>query len=198
MRTYLCLLLALALLVSGGCERNQANSSTPESTLVQRYLDEVNSDEDARHVASFSPPNFPGVFRFSIPNNSDDFRERWCVDGKFVAKDEVAPLALQSRGWAKLDQAQRMALAVEWIEATETALLQKEPAGFPSQGAEPITFTAPEKQTLPNGDLVITGWQQRVVDFGAAGGTRYFVSGKWVFTASGAMSATWGAEHFAR
>ncbi len=174
------------------------DGDTPQKSLRELYLDAVSGHDQANYMYSYEVPGFPGVMCFAIPNNTPDSRTRWFVGRQMLAGGELSQAALATRGWDKADAAAREELARQWIAAVEAPILNEMPAYFPVDETGQSQFRAPETTHQADGAITITGWQERVVDYGAAGGTVYFVEGTWTFSPGGAMTSKIGPKVYAR
>lgn len=169
-----------------------------QKTLRELYLDAVNGHDQANYLYSYEVPSFPGVTCFAIPNNTPDSRRRWFVGREMLQGPELSKAALATRGWADADADGRNALAREWIAVVEAPLLDAQPDRFPVDENGETAFKPPAVTHSEDGSFTIVAWQQRVVDYGVAGGRVYFVKGTWNFDAQGAMSAQHSEKHYAR
>lgn len=224
MRAVVCM-LALAGLALAGCpaangpvtQRAGANQPAPQDpapkpqdpapkpdgtdaqrSLRQLYLDAVKGHDQANYLYSYEVPGFPGVTCFAIPNNTPDSRRRWFVGREMLQGAELSKAALATRGWADADADGRNALAREWIAVVEAPLLDAQPDRFPVDENGETAFNPPAVTHAEDGSFTIVAWQQRVVDYGVAGGRVYFVKGTWNFDAQGAMAAKHSDKHYAR
>ena len=169
-----------------------------QKSLRELYLDAVKGHDQANYLYSYEVPGFPGVTCFAIPNNTPDSRRRWFVGREMLQGTELSKVALATRGWADADADGRNALAREWIAAIEAPLLDAQPERFPVDEDGESRFSAPVITQGDDGSLAIEAWQQRVVDYGVAGGRVYFVKGTWNFDAQGAMTAQHSDKLYAR
>ncbi|MCC6464856.1 MAG: hypothetical protein IT463_05895 [Planctomycetes bacterium] len=182
--------------VQGNSAPVPGNSPAPAGDRLDVYLEAVGAEARQRsHVVAFDVPGFPGIARLSIPTNHGENGERWFHGSQIVSDDQIARVALASRGWAEAKPEQRGKLAKSWIEATNGLLLIGPPMEVDALTSRDSPFQPPAIELAQDGGLTVVGWLRQVVGFGVAGGEVCYVEGHWMFSPDGTCRVSWGRQY---